>query len=206
VYPAGGQAPNVPGDMAAMEASLRNRIVARFADTTARDAAYTGLTSSQKQGILCWIDNRAGHCYWDPTGSGSWQWMSVHRKVTGGTRASAADSASVTPGVVIPLAAVALPSGNRLLHVVASGVIQNLSGSGSAIGRLFVTPGLPDGDNYLQASLGPGEQNSVSRDWYLVASGTVQYQLSGLMVSGTASGVRFTNTWMQVFDLGACDD
>lgn len=198
-----------------MGRSIFTRIVTYYATETERDNETTSsptgvgvkMTDAEKRAMVCWVDSRGGFCYWDPT-SGDWEWVSVHRKVTGGTRASAADSASITPGAVIPLAPVALPPGNRLLHIEASGVIQNLQPiSGTAQGRLFVTPGLPDGDSWLQSPiLAPLEQITVSRPWYVVASGTVQFQLYGLMVQGTASGVRFTNTWIQVFDEGPCDD
>lgn len=201
---AAGDTASIHGASAAQEASLRNRIVATFGDVTARDAAYTGLTGAQKAGIICWIVNRGAHCYFDFT-SNNWQWLSVHRKVAGGIRASAANSASIVGGQIIPCAAVTLPPGNRLLHITASSVVTNLSTTGTNTGRAYVT-GLGDGDNWLQVSLAPAQQSSVSRQWYEVKSGTVQYELWGLQSTGDASGVRFANSWIQVFDLGACDD
>src|SRR3954469_10210223 len=71
--------------------SIDQRIVSTFATVTARNAAFTTLTSAQKAGIICWIVDREGHSYWDPTNA-EWRWMGVNNILFLGTRVSNADT------------------------------------------------------------------------------------------------------------------
>lgn len=188
---------------ASMESSLRNRIIGTFANTTARDAAYSGLSSAQKQGIHAWIVNREGLSFWDAT-SNKWSWVSVNRTLIDQTRPSAADTSGGGLGIQIILSpVVTLPPGNRLIQVYANASVTNIGTTNAKLARIYVNSGTIRSQVYLPA--GTTDVTLRIDGATFVANGTVDVDLWGLTTSA-GDAARFTGSSLRVIDCGPTDD
>lgn len=212
-YPGGSQSPNVPADMAAMAASINTKVIGVYADTAARDAAYSGLTSAQKLGIQAWVTNRQGYSYWDPT-SNNWKWMGQNRIIANIDQvANVATSTVAYRSLMSMPSAVTLPPGNRLIQVAFSGFVTQtatgagngectprISVSGSGMGAVGASNTVIQG--YLPGAV--GWQISLSRTWQYILSGTVNIDVQCAIAP--ANGIlTFSGGRLDVTDCGPSD-
>lgn len=205
VIPAGGDAVNVPSSFSTMEASINRRIVAFFSTTAARDSSYAALSSAQKTGIKCWVDERKGHYTFNGT---AWVPDPQRNLLVDIPRNTAAQANGGTPVSIILGGALVLPAGNRRIKIHAKTNMSNpVTPSPPAVSpRAVVTgPGMPDGPNWLQAFLPAGSNFTETRGdtWEITASGTCQWDLVG--VNATTGVVQFDNSILQITDLGPAD-
>lgn len=210
-YAAGTDAANVPAVSAALELSIRDRIVQQFASVSARDAAFATDITNGAVGMKCYIVDRAGHCSYVKKSGGAygWVWDPQQNLLVNATRAlPAAVTGAASPVVVIAAAPISLPPGNRLIRVEAATVAGNANTFGGAIvqPRAYVDgTNIPDGERWLQgAPVGGAYEFTVSRGWWKLCSGTVQFQLYGLGVND-ADNVRFSSSSLVVIDCGPSD-
>jgi hypothetical protein len=194
---------SIHGASAAQEASIRNRIVASFTTEATRDAAYSGLTSAQKAGILCWVVSREGHCYWDPTSAG-WQWVSVRRPLIEASRPSAADSSGAVLVDILLMPSTTLPPGNRRVMVIASSNVVALANGGSYPMAQITGTGIAGSEGNCATFTGfSGASSFVHLTRTVTVSGSVSYLMRGKDSHPTSPGaVRFTDSILQVYDLG----
>lgn len=193
---------SIHGASSAQAGSLNLKIVGKYADVAARDAAYTGVADGDLAGTVCWIINRAGHCYHDGT---AWQWQSINRVLMDNKRPSAANSAGTSPVNIILMPDVVLPAGNRLISIRAASQAYNISSPAANVyPRIYVSgTNMSDGDNWAQSYLpaSTGFPTTCVNSWLVVASGTCHWHLIGLDASGAGIS-SFTDSRLQVYDLG----
>lgn len=215
--PDGGTVPNLATHGASLADSIFTRIITYFATETERTTETTSsvsgagvkMTNAQKLGMKCWVDSRKGYYFWD---GAEWQPEPQHNVVFEGTRAAAADSSGASlVDIITGMASTALPAGARKLEIHATSQASAIavSTSGGVFATVQVTgPGISASD--VNAIAGPltfiGAPGLCHRIWNVVASGNVQYQMKGK--DGNPLGqaaVRFSNSFLSVFDLGPAD-
>lgn len=201
--PNGAAAPRVRQDIEDLAAAVDLASTPVLASTTARDAAYDAAITAGKVGMRCYITNRAGYCcYVHTNNSGkAWVWEPQHNVLLDGHRLVAADATGTTPCDIILMPSVTLPPGNRRVLVRASAVVQALTGACTP--RAYVEgPGIASPETYLQTSLpAVGVEGTVSREWEVVVSGAVAWNMRGINTVAGAS-VRFVGSILQVIDRG----
>lgn len=208
VYWNSTQAASVAAGTAALANSINTKVVGHYSSATARDIAYTGLSSAAKGGVLCWVDDRAGWSFWN-TNTAAWQWLTLANVLYTATNPPGADATPGTAGsVLLATPTTALPPGNRLVKVECRGVAQTLgSGANRALG--FIAGGLvpvgQQGNNEMWVDLPAGVNNPYSTyqgAWTVKASGNfncVLYGKAGVM------NTRFLDANLTVTDLGPTD-
>ena len=195
---------SVHGESASQEASLRTMVNARFATTTARDTAYTGISNANLAGTRCWIVDRAGYSFHNGT---TWGWEQQMNLLTDTYRGDPAGAANATPVDVILTGPFVLPgtTGNRRISLAAFSYATNQPGGtlGNALPRIRVetlnsSSVVAEDQRWLES----GQSTDLRIYWTTtVAAGTTLYpKLRALSASGPA--VYFYNSQLQVFDLG----
>lgn len=201
--PKNGVKPEIDVFFDTLNQALDPVVTPTFASTSARDSAYSSAIAAGKVGMRCYISNRAGYCSYIHTNSSgkAWVWEPQHNVLMDGHRPSAADATGTTPCDIILMPAVTLPAGNRRVLVRASAVVEALTGACTP--RAYVEgPGIASTEAYLQAPLpAVSVQATVSREWEVVTSGTVAWNMRGIN-AGAGASVRFVGSILQVVDLG----
>ena len=202
--PNGAAAPRLRQDIEDLAADVELTATPTFASTGARDSAYAAAITAGKVGMRCYITNRAGYCCYvhvDNSGTKGWVWEPQHNAMLDARRLSNADATGTTPFDIILMPSTALPPGNRRVLVRASTVAEALTGA--SIARAYVDgPGISGTETYMQTYLPAlNAQATVSREWEVVTSGSVSWNLRGISTSG-GTNARFQGSVLQVFDLG----
>ncbi len=201
--PKNGVKPEIDVFFDTLNQALDTVVAPTFASTSARDSAYSSVIAAGKVGMRCYISNRAGYCSYIHTNSSgkAWVWEPQHNVLLDGHRPSPADAAGTAPVDILLMPAVALPPGNRKVSVRASSVVEALTGACTP--RAYVDgPGIASYETYMQTSLPAlSVQGTVSREWTVVTSGTVAWNLRGIN-AGAGANVRFVGSILQVVDLG----
>lgn len=195
---------SIHGASAAQEVSIRNRINAKFATTTARDTAYSGLTDADKAGARCWVTERAGFCSHDGT---AWQWDTTMRVIVDEYRSDPAGAGGATPVDVILTGPYVLPgtTGSRRISLSAYTYVTNQPGGtiGNALPRIRIeTLAASSVIAQDQRWLESGQSTDLRISWTTtIPSGTTIYpKIRALVASGPAC--YFYGAQLQVFDMG----
>lgn len=178
------------------------------ARNTAKTAylAVSGRVADDALGMRCYITSRAGYCFWR---GDKWVWESTHDLVGDQHWSGPGGINNLGTGALLTATFTLPGTGLRRLHVTAGVNLTGQNGAGGA--RAAVTgTGIASGEGFLQswvdwvASTGDKYRQSVSRDWYVTASGAQTYQMTGT-VEGSASFMYAGNMSLQVVDLGPSD-
>lgn len=192
----------VHGD--ALATSIFTRITTFYATESERNTETvvpTKMSAAQKLGMRCWVDERKGFCFWDGS---AWRWEPQRNVLMDGRRSAAAESSGSALVPIILMSNTALPPGDRRLQIIASCNMVALA-TGNSLPRAVVSgPGIAASEGAVAGvSLFAGFPFSAARTWTVVTSGTVSYNMYGQDAHPTAPvAVRFTDSILQVFDLG----
>ncbi len=207
--------PQYDKDMENLAADVELTAVPTVASVGVRDGLYATAIAAGKVGMRCYVTNRAGFSVYQhiSTSTKVWVWEPQRRPLAMETRTSDADSSGGNLIDIILTGPFVLPAGNRLIQVLVRSKGVQLTGSGApspseakpqlqVIGSGF-SPGYND---VTRLTTFPGAQTTLENEWYITASGTCSWALRGRDGHETvAQSVRFSNSILQIFDLGPTD-
>lgn len=211
-YPEGSEAGNVPAAVKLTTASITPSLVPKFATTAARDTAVAAWlaepanSGKTAEGMLNYITARKAFSYHDGTG---WKWL-ADNILAMATRTSDADSTAGSLVDILSVGPFTLPAGNRLIKVCIRSQATQLTGASTTESKpqlQVIGSGFAAGYNSVtRLTTFPGAQTSIESTFHVITSGAVTFALKGRDGHETvAQNVRFSYSWLQVFDLGATD-
>jgi hypothetical protein len=205
--PTGGSAPRIRLDMEDLAAAVEVTACPTFASTGARDSAYATAIAAGKVGMTCYITDRAGfseYVHISSAGTKAWRWKPQLVALAEPTAAAAAES---TGGALIPIILTGpfvLPAGNRRIKVKTRSICTQLTSGEARPQGVLTGNGLGTNQGVSQCTTTfLGDTGVVECEVTVTTSGTVSYSYQGRDGHATiAHTIRFTDSFMQVFDLG----